>query len=124
MRVGLDPKLPIDNSMDAEQSEEQEVEEKIKEEKVAMSLVMLEVKPFDADTDLDELATKIFAEVKEEGLFWKTEYKKEPLAFGIFKLIIAFSCEDEKVSVDAIVDRIVGYEELVQSCEIQAFNKI
>ena len=123
MRVGLDPKLLVNNSMDAEQSEEEDME-KTKDDKVAMSLVMLEVKPFDADTDLDEMASKIFSEVTQDGLFWKTEYKKEPLAFGIFKLIIAFSCEDEKVSVDAIVEQIVGYEELVQSCEIQAFNKI
>ena len=34
---------------------------------------------------------------------WGTEYKKEPIAFGIFKLIIGFSLEDEKVSVDDVV---------------------
>ena len=92
---------------------------------IAMSLVMLEVKPLDSDTNLDDLAKKIFSEItQEEGLFWKTEYKKEPVAFGIFKLIIGFSCEDEKVSVDDIVERIEGLEELVQSVEITAFNKI
>ena len=46
------------------------------------------------------------------------------MAFGIFKLIIGFSLEDEKVSVDDIVERIEAYEELVQSVEIAAFNKI
>jgi hypothetical protein len=52
---------------------------------------MLEVKPLDDQTNLDQLASKIFAEIIQEGLFWKTEYKKEPVAFGKFKLIIGFS---------------------------------
>ena len=97
---------------------------KKKKEVIAMSLVMLEVKPLDSETNLDDLAKKIFAEITQDGLFWKTEYKKEPVAFGIFKLIVGFSCEDEKVSVDEIVERIEGLEDLVQSVEIQAFNKI
>lgn len=91
---------------------------------VAMSLVMLEVKPLDDTTNLDDLAQKIFSEITQDGLFWKTEYKKEPVAFGIFKLIIGFSLEDEKVSVDNIVERIEELEDRVQSVEIAAFNKI
>ena len=97
---------------------------KKKKEVIAMSLVMLEVKPLDSETNLDDLAKKIFSEITQDGLFWKTEYKKEPVAFGIFKLIVGFSCEDEKVSVDAVVERIEELEDFVQSVEIQAFNKI
>ena len=97
---------------------------KKKKEVIAMSLVMLEVKPLDDTTSLDDLAKKIFSEITQEGLFWKTEYKKEPVAFGIFKLIIGFSCEDEKVSVDDIVEKIEALEEYVQSVEIASFNKI
>lgn len=89
-----------------------------------MSLVMLEVKPLDDKTDLDKLAARLFKEVTQEGLFWKTQYKKEPVAFGIFKLIVGFSCEDEKVSVDDIVEKIEGMDDMVQSVEITAFNKI
>lgn len=91
---------------------------------IAMSLVMLEVKPLDDTIDLDALAPKIFKEITQDGLFWKTEYKKVPVAFGIFKLIVGFSCEDEKTSVDDIVEKIEGMEDFVQSVEIQAFNKI
>ena len=91
---------------------------------IAMSLVMLEVKPVDDTTNLDTLAKKIFADITLDGLFWKTEYKKEPVAFGIFKLIIAFSCEDEKISVDDIVEKIEEFEDFVQSVEIAAFNKL
>ena len=91
---------------------------------VAMSLVMLEVKPLDDTIDLDALANKIFTEITQDGLFWKTEFKKEPVAFGIFKLIIGFSLEDEKVSVDGVVEKIEELEDFVQSVEIAAFNKI
>ena len=91
---------------------------------IAMSIVMLEVKPLDDTTDLDKLAAKIFAEVTQDGLFWKTEYKKIPVAFGIFKLYIGFSCEDDKTSVDDIVERIEAFEDQVQSVEIASFNKI
>lgn len=97
---------------------------KKKKEVIAMSIVMLEVKPLDDTTDLDKLAAKIFAEITQDGLFWKTEYKKLPVAFGIFKLLIGFSCEDEKTSVDDIVERIEAFEEFVQSVEISSFNKI
>ena len=100
------------------------VVKKKKKEVIAMSLVMLEVKPLDSDTVLDDLAKKCFNEITQDGLFWKTEFKKEPVAFGIFKLIIGFSCEDEKVSVDDIVERIEAFDDLVQSVEIMAFNKI
>merc|ERR1711998_85685 len=91
---------------------------------IAMSIVFLEVKPLDDTIDLDKLAPKIFEEIKQDGLFWKTEYKKIPVAFGIFKLIVAFSCEGEKTSVDDIVEKIEAMEDFVQSCDIQSFNKI
>ena len=89
-----------------------------------MSIVMLEVKPLDDTIDLDALAKKIIADITMDGLYWKTEYKKEPVAFGIFKLIIGFSLEDDKVSVDDVVEIIEGMDELVQSVEIAVFNKI
>ena len=73
---------------------------------------------------MDKLAKDLFSKVTQDGLFWKTQYKKEPVAFGIYKLIVGFSCEDEKVSVDDIVEKIEGMEDQVQSVEIQAFNKI
>lgn len=87
-------------------------------------MVMLEVKPLDDTTNLDQLAEKIIKEIVQDGLCWGKEYKKEPIAFGIFKLIIGFSLEDEKVSVDDVVEKIEAFEEFVQSVEIIVFNKI
>jgi len=101
-----------------------EKKKKPKKAVIAMSLVMLEVKPMDDTIDLDALAKKLFSEITQEGLYWKTEYKKEPVAFGIFKLIVGFSLEDEKVSVDGVVERIEELEDFVQSVEIAVFNKI
>ena len=72
---------------------------------IAQSLVLFEVKPVDSDTDLDELAQKILG-LTGDGIYWKSEYKKEPVAFGIFKLIIGVTVEDDKVSVDELQERI------------------
>jgi len=68
---------------------------------IAQSLVLFEVKPLDDTTDIDQMAKDILA-IKMDGLYWKTEYKKEPVAFGIFKIIIGVTVEDEKVSVDGL----------------------
>jgi len=48
-----------------------------------------------------------------DGLLWKTETKKEPVAFGIYKLIIGCTVEDEKVSCDDLQEQIEAYEDLV-----------
>jgi elongation factor 1-beta len=97
---------------------------KAKKPVIAMSIVFLEVKPLDDTIDLDALAPKIYKDIQKDGLFWKTEFKKVPVAFGIFKLIVAFSCEDEKISVDDITEEIEAMTDFVQSCDIQSFNKI
>lgn len=59
-----------------------------------------------------------------DGLFWKTEYKKAPIAYGVEKLIIGCVIEDEKVSADDLQEKIEAFEDLVQSVDIAAFNKI
>jgi elongation factor 1-beta len=97
---------------------------KKKEKPPEMSLIIFEVKPVDDTTNLDDLAQKIFAQ-KRDGLIWKHgDYKKEPVAFGIFKLIVGMSCEDSKVSVDDVQEQIESLEDMVQSVEIASFTKI
>ena len=73
---------------------------------VAKSLVVLEVKPWGPDVDLDTLGKRIYTEIKQDGLFWKTEFKKEPVAFGVFKIVIGMTIEDDKVSVDDLIEKI------------------
>lgn len=127
--VEMDDLFGDDNEEDAEAAKKaaeaaKNKNKKKKKKEVEMSMVMLEVKPMDDQVDLDKVAAKIFADFKQDGLFWKTEYKKEPVAFGIFKLIVGMSLEDEKVSVDDIVEKIEGLEDMVQSVEIASFSKI
>lgn len=81
------------------------------------------MKPYEAETDLDELAKKILA-IEMDGLFWKTEYKKVPIAFGVEKIIIGCVIEDLKVSADDLQEQIEAFDDLVQSVDIAAFNKI
>ena len=95
---------------------------KKKKEVIAQSLVMFEVKPDSDKTDLDKVAKSIF-DIKMDGCYWKTQYKKEPVAFGIYKLIIGVTVEDEKVSVDGLQEKIEEMKD-VQSVDILAFNKI
>ena len=81
------------------------------------------MKPWETETDLDALFLKIKA-IEQDGLVWKEEYKKEPIAYGIHKLIVGCVCEDEKISIDDLQDEIAAFEDYVQSVDIAAFNKI
>lgn len=102
---------------------EQKGGKKEKKKELEQSMIMFEVKPLDSDTNLDDLAQEIF-KLTGDGIFWKTQYKKEPVAFGIFKLIVGVTVIDEKVSVDGLQERIEALEDKVQSVEIQSFTKI
>jgi translation elongation factor EF-1beta len=48
-----------------------------------------------------------------DGLFWKTEYKKEPIAYGVNKLVIGCVIEDAKVSTDDLEEKMTAYEDYV-----------
>ncbi len=81
------------------------------------------MKPYEAETDLDELAKKVLS-IEMDGLFWKTEYKKDPIAYGVNKLVVGCVVEDEKVCVDDLVEKIEAFDEEVQSVDIVCFNKV
>ena len=76
-----------------------------KKDLIAKSLILWEVKPWEAETDLDEMARLVLS-IKMDGLEWKTEYKKEPIAYGVYKLVIGAVVEDEKVSTDDVQEKI------------------
>ena len=95
-----------------------------KKNKVYKSYVTLEVKGWDADQDLESLAKKIISTVKKDGLSWNIGYKLEEVAFGVKKLVISFLAEDEKCSVQEIVDELESWENDIQSVEVVLFNTI
>ena len=68
---------------------------------IAKSNVILDVKPWDDETDLVAMEAEI-RKIETEGLLWGKADRK-PVAFGVFKLVICAVVEDDKVS-DAIKD--------------------
>ena len=99
-------------------------EAKVKSGKpVEKSLVVLEVKPWEADTDLKMVWEKI-CEYKQEGLSWGQTFKLEPVAYGIKKLVMTCTIVDSLVLMDDITDNIESIEEYVQSVQVASMNKI
>ena len=96
---------------------------KKKKEVVARSIIIFDVKVFEQEQDLDALAKKIF-EIEMDGLQWRTEYKKVPVAFGMYKLQLGATVEDDKVSTDDLFDKILAWEDEVQSVDIVSFQKV
>lgn len=98
--------------------------EKKKPAVIAKSILLLDVKVWEQEQDLAVLANKLISEIVMDGLVWKTEFKTPEIAFGMKKLVIGLVVEDEKVSVEDVIEKITAYEEEVQSVDIQSFNKI
>lgn len=89
---------------------------------IAKSSILLDVKPWDDETDMKELEGAVRTIVME-GLLWGAS-KLMPVGYGINKLQIMCVIEDDKVSVDELVEKIQDFEDFVQSVDIAAFNKI
>lgn len=100
-----------------------EAKKKVKAPVVAKSVVIFDVKIYEEDQDLDALAKKILA-IEMDGLLWKTEYKKVPVAYNIKKLQIGCTVEDDKVLLDDLFDKIQVWEDEVQSIDIVTFQKV
>jgi len=89
---------------------------------IAKSSIVLDVKPWDDETDMKEMEKHVRT-IQMEGLVWGAS-KLVPVGYGINKLQIMCVVEDEKVSVDLLVEEIQNFEDFVQSVDIAAFNKI
>jgi len=89
---------------------------------VAKSNVILDVKPWDDETNMKELEQSVRV-IEMDGLLWGAS-KLVPLAYGIKKLQISCVVEDDKVSIDELTEKIQENEDFVQSVDIAAFNKI
>jgi len=89
---------------------------------IAKSMVILDVKPWDDETDMKEMEDHVRT-IEMDGLLWGAS-KLVPLAYGIKKLQISTVVEDEKVSIDDLQEKIEEFEDFVQSVDIAAFNKL
>ncbi|BCR97360.1 translation elongation factor 1 subunit beta [Aspergillus luchuensis] len=89
---------------------------------VAKSLVTLEVKPWDDETNLEEMEANVRA-IEIDGLVWGAS-KFVTVGFGIKKLQINLVVEDEKVSLDELQAQIEEDEDHVQSTDVAAMQKL
>merc|ERR1711990_521747 len=89
---------------------------------IAKSNIILDIKPWDDETDMAKLEENIRS-IEMDGLLWGTG-KLVAIGYGIKKLQITCVIEDDKVMMDDLEDKVVGFEDFVQSMDIAAFNKI
>ncbi|CAH0725585.1 unnamed protein product, partial [Brenthis ino] len=89
---------------------------------IAKSSILLDVKPWDDETDMGEMEKQVRS-IEMDGLLWGAS-KLVPVGYGINKLQIMCVIEDDKVSVDLLTEKIQEFEDFVQSVDIAAFNKI
>ncbi|KRY42961.1 Elongation factor 1-beta [Trichinella spiralis] len=123
-KVDEDENIDLFGSSDEEEDEEKqrirqevlkayEARKSKKPAAVAKSCVVLDVKPWSDETDMNELE-KCVRSIKMDGLLWG-ESKLVPVGYGIKKLQIACVVHDEKVSVDLLSTDIQNFDELVSS---------
>ncbi|KAI0085498.1 elongation factor 1 beta/delta chain [Irpex rosettiformis] len=89
----------------------------------AKSVVTLEVKPWDDETDLAELEKSVRS-VEQDGLVWGAS-KWVPIGYGIKKLQITLVVEDELVSLDELQEKLQSdFEDYIQSTDVAAMQKL
>jgi len=89
---------------------------------IAKSMVTLDIKPYEAETDMEALEQQVRS-IEMEGLEWKVS-QLVPVAYGVRKLQIKAVVVDDLVSVDDLSEKIQEFEDFVQSVDIAAFNKL
>ncbi|XP_058107306.1 elongation factor 1-beta 2 [Magnolia sinica] len=109
----------------AAEAREAAVKASSKKKESGKSSVLLEVKPWDDETDMKKLE-EIVRSIEMPGLLWGAS-KLVAVGYGIKKLQIMMTIVDDLVSVDTLIEEQLTVEpanEYIQSCDIVAFNKI
>lgn len=88
----------------------------------AKSLVTLDVKPWDDETNLEEMLANV-KKIEMDGLVWGA-HTWIPVGYGIKKLQINLVVEDDKVSLDDLQATVEEDEDHVQSTDIAAMSKL
>ncbi|XP_053501994.1 eukaryotic translation elongation factor 1 delta b (guanine nucleotide exchange protein) isoform X4 [Ictalurus furcatus] len=89
---------------------------------IAKSSILLDVKPWDDETDMAKMEECVRS-IQVDGLLWGAS-KLVPVGYGIKKLQINCVVEDDKVGTDLLEEEITKFEDYVQSVDVAAFNKI
>jgi len=88
----------------------------------AKSVVTLDVKPWDDETDMKALEAAVRG-IEKDGLVWGAS-KLVPVGFGINKLQINLVIEDDKIGLVDLQEEIAEHEDYVQSTDIVAMQKL
>jgi elongation factor 1-beta len=88
----------------------------------AKSVVTMDVKPWDDETDMKALEAAVRG-IEKDGLVWGAS-KLVPVGFGIKKLQINLVIEDDKIGLDDLQEEIAEFEDYVQSSDIAAMQKL
>lgn len=122
---------------DSEDEEVDEEAEKLKQERLAeyklrkeakgpkpaaKSIVMLDIKPWDDETDLEAMLAAVKG-IEIDGLTWGS-FQWIPVGYGIKKLQINLVIEDEKVSLTDLQSLIEEDEDHVQSTDCVLMQKL
>jgi len=128
-KPAADDDIDLFGSDDEEQSEETKkrlaaytAKKSKKEQVIAKSAIVLDVKPWDDETDLGAME-KAVRSIEADGLVWG-QSKLVPVAFGVKKLQIGCVVEDDKIGTDFLEEKICEFEDYVQSVDVVSFNKI
>merc|ERR1712066_1021277 len=89
---------------------------------IAKTSVVLDIKPWDDETDMNEMLKNVKT-IEKDGLVWGAS-KLVPVGYGINKLRIIMVVEDEKVSIDEVQEQIAEFEDFVQSVDVESMQKI
>lgn len=87
---------------------------------IAKSVVTLDVKPWDDETDMAALEAGVRS-IHWPGLVWGLS-KLVPVGYGVKKLQMTVVIEDELVSLDDLQDKIAEDEDHVQSSDVAAMQ--
>ncbi|KAI5121012.1 hypothetical protein M0805_005958 [Coniferiporia weirii] len=104
----------------AERVKAYEAKKASKPKTIAKSLVTLEVKPWDDETNMATLEESVRS-IEKPGLVWGSS-KLVAIGFGIKKLQITLVIEDELVSLDELQEQIQEFDEYVQSTDVAAMQ--
>merc|ERR1711923_350049 len=89
---------------------------------IAKTNVLFDVKPWDDETDMEAMK-KACVSIEMDGLLWGAS-KLVPVGYGINKLQLMCTVEDEKVSIEELSEKMAEFEDFVQSVDVAAMNKI
>jgi len=97
-----------------------------KEKPKQRSLIVLEIKPNEMETDLQKMAKEIKENITHPGIQnCSQEHKLLPVAYGIMKLAISVVVWDDDIDTETIEDLIMAmFPDDIQSIDVAAMSKV